>query len=179
MRDSGDVVVGINQPRSLKLEARTGEKVGLKRDQLVERQAAGGGDTPIAEAKRNKEKRAVGVDGDVEILVRDNDTSTCQVCTQVTSILNPVMLVEECRKVAVVYLKQGVRVRLTDEADTLAPVQMRVAICVELDAVWQVFPSEIELVLCDSKLAVGWLHVEVVIHALPVKNKHCLRAGTS
>ena len=172
-------MVGINQPRSLKLEARTGEKVGLKRDQLVERQAAGGGYTPIAEAKRNKEKRAVGVDRDVEILVRDNDASTRQVCTQVASILDPVMLVEECRKVAIIYLEQGVSVRLADEADALVPVQTCVAICVELDAVWQVLPSEIELVLRYSKLAVSWRHVEVVVHAFPVKNKHCLRAGTS
>ena len=133
-----DVVVGINQPRSLKLEAKTEEKVGLKRDQLVERQAAGGGDTPIAEAKRNKEKRAVSVDRNVEILVRDNDASTRQVCTQVSSVLDPVMLVEKCRKVAIVYLEQGICVRLTDEADALPvpPVQMRVATFVELDAVW-------------------------------------------
>ena len=87
--------MGINQPRSLELEARSAEIVGLKCDQLVERQTARGGDTPIRETKGNKEAGAVGVDGDVEVLVGHDDASTRQVGTQMASILDPMMLVEE------------------------------------------------------------------------------------
>ena len=95
---------------------------------------------------------------DVEGIVIDDDTGTCQVDTEVSSVTNPVRFREEGIQVAPINFDESESRRLSDENHLLVPIEKVRTFLVADDAIGKVFTSEGFFLGSHGKLAVSRCH---------------------